>query len=361
MTIESHTYWVALTQFRAFGAVRIGRLANHFPSMDRAFNASASELIESGIEPEIASRFLQERIHIDPEEMMRELEVNGIQPIIVKDDIYPPLLKEIYDPPAVLFVRGALPDPSRKLIAVVGSRQASHYGKRATQELVDPIAREGIVIVSGLAHGIDAIAHDAALGAGGMTIAVLGSGVDQDSIYPSGNRALASRILASGGAIMSEFPVGTPPLKQHFPFRNRIIAGMCHGTLVVEAAIKSGSLITARCALESGREVYAVPGCIHSLLSEGPNNLIKMGATPVTCADDILGRKAEVSALPSYEPTNSEEMPLWQHLSSSPLHLDELVRASGLPTPKVLSTLTLMEMKGVIHHEGGNYYTRARA
>lgn len=359
--IEDRTYWVALTQFRAFGAIRIGRLANHFSSMSHAFHASASELIEAGIEPEVASRFLQERIHIDPEEVMRELEVNGIQPVIVKDDIYPPLLKEIYDPPAVLFVRGALPHPSRKHIAVVGSRKASQYGERVTQELVDPIARESVVIVSGLAHGIDAIAHDSALKAGGTTIAVLGSGVDQDSIYPSGNRALASRILASGGAIMSEFPVGTPPLKQHFPFRNRIIAGMCHGTLVVEAAIKSGSLITARSALESGREVYAVPGSIHSILSEGPNNLIKMGATPVTCADDILGRKVEANTLPTYEPSNSEETTLWQRLSSTPLHLDELVRGSGIPTPKVLSTLTLMEMKGVIHHEGGNFYTRARA
>jgi DNA processing protein len=329
--------------------------------MDRAFFASASELVEAGIEPEVASRFLQERIHIDPEEKMRELEVNGIQAVIVKDDIYPTLLKEIYDPPAVLFVRGTLPDPSRKHLAVVGSRKASRYGRQVTQALVEPLAREGLVIVSGLAHGIDSIAHDAALHAGGLTIAVLGSGVDTDSIYPSGNRALASRILASGGAVISEFPVGTPPLKQHFPFRNRIIAGMCHGTLVVEAAIKSGSLITARSALESGREVYAVPGSIHSLLSEGPNNLIKMGATPTTCADDILGRKAEVSTQPPYEPTNNEETLLWRQLSSSPLHLDELVRASGLPTPKVLSTLTLMEMKGVTHHEGGNYYTRARA
>ncbi len=329
--------------------------------MERAFNASASELIEAQIEPEVASRFLQERIHIDPESVMRELEIHGVQVVTRNDDIYPSLLKEIYDPPAVLFVRGALPDPRRKHLAVVGSRKASRYGKRVTEELVESLAREGLVIVSGLAHGIDAAAHDAALKAGGITIAVLGSGVDSDSIYPSGNRALSSRILAAGGAIMSEFPIGTPPLKQHFPFRNRIIAGMCHGTLVVEATLKSGSLITARSALESGREVYAVPGSIHSTLSEGPNNLIKMGATPVMCVDDILGRKAEVTTQPPYEPTNEEETLLWRHLTSTPLHLDELIRACGLPAQKVLSTLTLMEMKGVTHHEGGNYFTRSRS
>ncbi len=361
MMATDRIYWIALVHFRSFGAVRMSRLAAHFPSMERAFNASASELIEAGIEPEIASRFLQERIHIDPQERARELEVHGIQAITVKDDIYPSLLKEIYDPPAVLFVRGALPDPKRKCIAVVGSRKASRYGKRVIEELVPALAREGLVIVSGLAHGIDETAHDVTLRCGGTTIAILGSGVDTESIYPSGNRALSSRILAAGGVIMSEFPIGSPPLKQHFPFRNRIIAGMCHGTLIVEAAIKSGSLITARCALEGGREVYAVPGSIHSLLSEGPNNLIKMGATPVTCADDILGRKPETSSLPLYEPSNEEETLLWQRLSSSPLHLDELVRGSGLPTPKTLSTLTLMEMKGAVKHEGGNYFIRSRA
>jgi DNA processing protein len=354
-------FWVALTQFRLFGAVRIGKLANYFQSMERAFNACASELMEAGIEAEIASRFLQERIHIDPESVMRELETRAIQPITIKDEIYPPLLKEIYDPPAVLFVRGALPNPARKTLAVVGSRKPSNYGTKVTKEFIESLAREGIVIVSGLAHGIDAVAHDAALRSGGTTIAILGSGVDQESIYPSGNRALASQILTQGGAIISEFPIGTPPLKQHFPFRNRIIAGMCHGTLVVEAAIKSGSLITARSALESGREVYAVPGSIHSPLSEGPNNLIKMGATPVCCAEDLLGRKIiDTKSAPEFTPSTDEETALWRILCNTPLHIDEIVRGSGLRTDKALSTLTLMEMKGATRHEGGNYYTRIK-
>ena len=358
MTESDRPYWVALTAFRPFGPVRMARIARRFPSMERAFAASAIELVEAGIEPEIASRFLQERLHIDPDALYRELEVHGVQAITIQDEIYPPLLKQIYDPPAVLFVRGALPDPNRKHLAVVGSRSASPYGLRVTDELIEPVARAGVVIVSGLAYGIDATAHDAALRADGITLAVLGSGVDHESIYPSHNRALASRIIAQGGALISELPLRTPPLKQHFPMRNRIIAGLCHGTLVVEAGIKSGSLITARSAMDSNRDVYAVPGPIHSLLSEGPHELIKNGATPVTKPEDIFGIEPMPAPVSAYQPANEEETLIWSRLSRMPLHVDELIRSTQLPTPKLMSTLTLMEMKGGIRHEGGQFYTR---
>lgn len=358
MNEPDRAYWVALAQFRPFGAVRLSRLASRFPTMERAFGASAVELVEAGIEPEIVNRFLQERIHIDPEELYRELEVHGVRLVTIKDDIYPPLLKQIYDPPAALFIRGALPDPNRKHLAVVGSRRASTYGLRITEDLIEPVARAGVVIVSGLAYGIDATAHDAALRADGTTIAVLGSGVDTESIYPSPHRALASRILAQGGALISEFPLHTPPLRSHFPFRNRIIAGLCHGTLVVEAAIKSGSLITARSAMDSNRDVYAVPGSIYSLLSEGPHELIKNGATPVTKPEDIFGIEPMPEPVSAYQPANEEESLVWTRLSRTPLHVDELIRSTQLQTPKLMSTLTLMEMKGGIHHEGGQFYTR---
>ncbi|MBI4437926.1 DNA-protecting protein DprA [Candidatus Uhrbacteria bacterium] len=357
---EDRAYWVALVQFRSFGAVRMERLMRHFPTMKRAFEASAGELVEAGIEPKIASHFLGERIHIDPEALMRELEIHGVQAVTLKDDIYPPLLKEIYDPPAVLFVRGALPDPARRHLAVVGSRKASDYGTRVTQDLVKPLAQAGVVVVSGLAYGIDAIAHDTALAADGTTLAVLGSGVDEQSIYPSANRALASRILSQGGALISEFPLGTLPLKSHFPFRNRIIAGLCHGTLVVEAALKSGSLITARCALESGREVYAVPGSIYSQTSEGPHNLIKLGATPASCAQDIFGLEAVPQPVENaYQPRGEEETLVWERLGSMPIHLDELIRATQMPAQKTTSVLTLMEIKGAVRHHGGNFFARA--
>jgi DNA processing protein len=358
MNEADRAYWVALAQFRSFGAVRLDRLARRFPTMERAFHASAVELVEAGIEPEIASRFLQERIHIEPETVYRELDVHGVRLVTIKDAVYPPLLKHIYDPPAVLFVRGVLPDPHRKHLAVVGSRRATRYGKRVVEDLVEPVARTGVVIVSGLAYGIDADAHDAALRADGTTVAVLGSGVDHESIYPSRNRALASRILAQGGALLSEFPLHTPPLKQHFPFRNRIIAGLCHGTLVIEATRHSGSLITARAAMDQNRDVFAVPGPITSTFSDGPNQLIKDGATPVTRPEDIFGIEPMPQPQQTYEPSNEQESLIWSRLSRMPVHVDELIRSTPLATSTLMSTLTLMELKGAIRHEGGQFYTR---
>ena len=187
---------------------------------------------------------------------------------------------------------------------------------------------------------------------------MLGCGIEHDNIYPSQNRILASQIIASGGAVISEFPVGTPPLRHHFPIRNRVIAGLSHGTLVVEAAMKSGSLITARSALESGREVYAVPGSIHSLLSEGPNNLIKMGATPVTSAADIEDVSIDKPVSSAYSPQSKKEQVIYDLLSGEALHIDEITHKSDLPVGAVSSTLTMLEMKGVIKHTGGRYYTR---
>ncbi len=351
-------YWLALIRFLPFGSVRMQKLMRRFPSMKHAFESSVSSLLEAGIEAEIANRFLQERLHIFPEVQLAELEKHGVEAITLKDPRYPPLLKTLYDPPAVLFVRGTLPDPNRKHLAVVGSRKASRYGLDMTHRLIEPLAASGVVIVSGLAYGIDATAHQITLSVNGTTLAVLGSGVDHESIYPSANRALASSIIAGGGAIISEYPVGTVPLKMHFPIRNRIIAGLCHGTLVVEATIKSGSLITARAALDAGRDVYAVPGPIDSLLSEGPNNLLKMGAIPVTVASDIHeGTRVEKKA-DNYIPRNEEERAIYTRLDSNPRHVDELIRATQLDITTINRTITLLEMKGVIHHEGGQYYTK---
>ncbi len=355
---EDLKYWIALSTFKPFGAKRTQRLARRFPNMGSAFNASASQLAEAGIEPKIISRFLQERIHINPDALLREVELHGVRAITIKDENYPPLLKELHDAPALLYVRGTLPEPDRRHVAVVGSRKATNYGLRVTEEIVSDLARSGVVIVSGLAYGIDACAHDATLAAGGITVAVLGSGLDEKSIYPSAHRNLASRIVSQGGALISEFPIGTPPLKQHFPFRNRIIAGLCHGTLVTQAALKSGSLITAREAIESNRDVYAIPGSIHEELSEGPHQLIKLGARPVTCAADVIGiEPAKPTEIP-YEPTNEEERALLDKLTDVPIHHDELVRALGKPTHEVSSLLTLLEIKDAIRHEGAGYYSK---
>lgn len=358
MIDSDRVFWVALATFRPFGATRMARLMRRFPSMERAFHASLVDLVEAGIEANVANRFLQERIHIDPEELYRNLEVHGVQVITLKDEIYPELLKQIYDPPAVLFVRGVLPSSEKKHLAVVGSRKASNYGLRVTEDLIHPAAKAGVVIVSGLAYGIDAHAHDAAIRANGCTVAVLGSGVDHESIYPSSNRALASKIIAHGGALISEFFIGTPPLKHHFPLRNRIIAGLCHGTLVIEAAQKSGSLVTAKSAMDSNRDVYAVPGSIHSPLSEGTNELIKSGAVPITKPEDLFGIEPMPEPESSFVPKNDQQTSIWSKLSTAPIHVDELIRSTQLPAHTLLSELTLMEMAGGVKHQGGKFYTR---
>ena len=269
-------------------------------------------------------------------------------------------MKTIFDPPPVLFVRGVLPDPKRVHLAVVGTRKPSTYGLQVTQEFVGPIARSGVVIVSGLAYGVDAAAHEATLEVGGTTVAILGGGLDDDNVYPSQHRALASRIVAGGGAVISEFPVGTHAMPQNFPFRNRIIAGMTRGTLVTEALIKSGSLITARGAIEIGRDVFAVPGSIYSPLSEGPNNLIKTGSFPVTTPEDVLSRLGMVvrETKPDYVPGSVEERTVYDALTREPLHVDELTVATGMEPRSVTSTLTLMELKGSARHLGGLYYVR---
>ncbi len=356
--MDDIAYWLAIAKFKSFGAVRIARLSRHFSSMKNAFEAGTTALLEAGIEPSIASRFMQERLHINPELELEKVEKNKIDVITINDSRYPTLLKQIHDPPALLFVRGSLPDSNLKHLSVVGSRKATAYGLDVTESVITPLAKYGVVIVSGLAYGIDAAAHLTTIEAEGITIAVLGSGVDQDSIYPSQNRTLASKILASGGALVSEFPIGSPPLKQNFPLRNRIIAGMSHGTLVIEAATKSGSLITARCALESNREVYAVPGSIHATLCKGTNDLIKQGATPVTCHSDIYATEFDNNKKIEYIPVDDEEKKIYKILNHEPQHIDDIVTLSNLPIQTTSSILSLMELKGVVSHTNGRLYTK---
>jgi DNA processing protein len=350
-------YWLGLVRFRPFGAMRLAKLRNAFPSMREAFFASAPELLRAGIPKETTELFVASRSGIQPEKELEELTRSGVKAVTILDPSYPPRLKTIHDPPAVLFLRGEFPDSARPHLAVVGSRKATPYGAFATRTLVEPLAAAGAVIVSGLAYGIDALAHAACLEAGGTTLAVLAGGLDH--IYPSQNRALAERILKTGGALLSEFPLGVSSLKQHFPFRNRIIAGLSDGTLVVEAAERSGSLITAQSALEAGRDVYAVPGPIDSPVSAGPNNLLKMGATPATHASDILPvAEPETKPVPVF--TTEEERRIFACLNPrEACHMDELSVRLSLPAEHLNRLMTLMEMNGAIRHTGGGYYIRA--
>lgn len=353
-------YWLALARHPALGAVRIRALSQAFPNMEEAFRAPEERLVAAGIDSRAAARFAAERGAIDPERELALLDEHGVRAVTQRDPGYPADLAAIYDPPAVLFVRGALPDQRRPHLAVVGSRHPTRYGEEVARAFAEPIARAGAVIVSGLAYGVDAIAHRAAIDAGGTTVAVLGGGIDDDNVYPSQHRSLASQIVAAGGAVVSEFPIGTHVMKQHFPFRNRVIAGLSRGTLVVEAKATSGSLITARAALEAGRDVFAVPGSVHSELSEGPNNLIKSGAFAATVPGDVLTRlgiEARESK-PDYAPGSPEEERLYAALSRDPQHADELTSKSGMKPEAVSSVLTLMELKGSARHLGGRYYVR---
>jgi DNA processing protein len=353
-------YWLAFVRHPKMGAVRTKKLSEAFANMADAFQAPPDALCAAGLEPHVAEQFCFERANINPDHELALLGSHGVRAITLRDAEYPPELKTIYDPPAVLFLRGTLPDPRRVHLAVVGSRHPTKYGTQIAEEFVRPIATSGVVIVSGLAYGIDAIAHRAAVEADGATIAVLGGGLDDANIYPSQHRSLVSQIVAGGGAIISEFPIGTHVMKQNFPFRNRIIAGLCRGTLVVEAKATSGSLITARAAIELGRDVFAVPGPIHAPLSEGPNNLIKTGCFAVTTSADVLSRLGlEVrETRPNYIPGSAEEKTIYDVLTREPQHADELTAKTSLTPSVVTSTLTLMELKGSARHLGGLYYVR---
>ncbi len=355
---------ILLAHFSKITMKRYRELMAGFSDLEAAWQAKLTELIKIGWEENYAHEFLLWKEKIDEDKTQKILEQEKIHCVFAEDEEYPPLLKEIYDPPFCLFVRGALTGLSYPL-AVVGSRQFSLYGKQVTEEMVTELARKGITIVSGLALGIDGIAHQTALDANGKTIAVLGSGNDRQHIFPSGHRHLADKIVAGGGAVITEYPPGMMPTQYTFPRRNRIIAGISLGTLIVEAGEESGALITGQCALDNGREVFAVPQNITSPTAVGVNNLLKVGAHPVTSAEDILNALnlrdvAEYVTNSVILPDSPIEAKLLEHLSREPLHVDQLIKRSALDSPTVNSTLTMMEMKGKVRNVGGMQYVLAR-
>ncbi|MBI2624262.1 DNA-protecting protein DprA [Candidatus Parcubacteria bacterium] len=273
------------------------------------------------------------------------------------DSRYPTLLAEIAQPPQTLYVRGSLEALAAPCLAVVGTRTPSAYGKQIAPMLVAALTRAGITIVSGLAIGIDTLAHEAALESGGKTVAVLGSGVDETSVYPPENRTLVRRIVEAGGAVISEFPEGTEPKPFHFPQRNRVIAGLSRGVLVIEAREKSGALITANFALEENRDVFAVPGPITVPTSAGPNRLIASGAQAILNADDIL-EAWHLTELPLPTQIRRPDAPLLEYFPATPIHVDELVRSSGLDVAEVNVELAKLELAGYIRNLGGGVYAK---
>ncbi len=333
--------------------------------METAYQATSNDLIQAGLEENIVTEFMAARANIDPNKIIDNLTRENIKVITIDDQSYPKLLAEIYSPPPLLYWKGTFAKNDEFSLAVVGTRKYTSYGQQATENIVQELAANNITIVSGLAYGIDSLAHNACLSAGGRTVAVLGSGLDQQSIYPTANRYLVKKIVDAGGLVLTEFPLYTPPLRHNFPQRNRIISGLALGTLVVEAEEKSGALITARFSLEQNREVFAVPGNVYSPVSAGANNLIKQGAKAVTSAADIL-EALDLTRVISYIdskkiiPESAEEKLIITHLNHEPTHVDELIRLTKLDTSLINSTLTLMEMKGMVKNLGGMQYVLAR-
>ncbi|MFA5185129.1 MAG: DNA-processing protein DprA [Patescibacteria group bacterium] len=352
--------WLGLAWFDGFGTRTLHKLAARYGGNgEAAWSTSASVLLELGVTEKIASRFAEYRREKELENLAEKLDGSGIDFMLENDTAYPPLLKQISDPPFALFVRGDLQSIS-PAVAIVGTRNCTPYGKTVATELARDLSISGMGIVSGLALGIDAYAHQATLESGGRCLAVLGSGCDDETIYPRHNLNLAHEILDSGGAVISEFPPGAEGLKHHFPLRNRIIAGISRATIVVEAAEESGSLITAHLALEQNRDVFAVPGPITNVQSGGTNKLLKQGAIPCTGAADILEHFEMTTGSPRpgpAAPTTGEEQEVLEALDR-PLHVDDIGRALGLEAASLAGLLVTLELKGWIKNEGGQMYSR---
>jgi len=362
MSVSDVKYWVGFNIVPGIGPARFQALLDHFGNLEAAWQAPAHELKRAGLDRRSIENLLETRRRLSLDDEMARIERAGVQVLTWEDNAYPSPLRHIHSPPPVLYVKGELRPEDEWAVAVVGTRRATVYGKEATRALVGDLARNGVTIISGLARGIDAQAHQAALQAGGRTIAVCGSGVD--IIYPPEHKKLAQAIVENG-ALVSEYALGTPPEGSNFPPRNRIISGLSLGVIIVEAGVTSGALITADYAAEQGREVFAVPGNIFQRGSQGTNKLIQQGAKLVLSVEDVLeelnlttiSQQAEVRAA---IPENETESLLLQHISYEPIHVDEIGRQSGLSIAQVTSTLAMMELKGMVRQVGGMNYVLAR-
>ena len=363
METEHLKYWVAFSRVPGTGRAKFRLLERHFRSLGEAWSASQAELISAGLDAKTAQRTTSRRSTIDPDAEMRALEQNDVRAITWHDDEYPARLKEIYDLPPVLYVRGRLQPQDERSVAVVGTRRPSAYGREAAHRMAYDLASAGVTVVSGLARGIDAIAHRAALEAEGRTVAVMGSG--PDVMYPAEHKALAAEI-ARNGAVISEHPLGVRPDARNFPRRNRIMSGMTMGTVVIEAGQASGALITARHALEQDREVFAVPGNVFSPASRGANGLIRDSAAKLVMDHrDILeelnlswvGQQIELTAV---FPQDENESQVLRWVTYDPVHIDEIIRNSGLEISTVSGALAMMELRSLVKQVGGMNYIRLK-
>lgn len=356
--MDDRLYWIGFTYVRGIGAVRFRGLLNAFNDMQTAWNASSSQLMEAGLSQRIVENFHQVRNQIDLDRVWNNIEKAGITVLTWDDDIYPRRLKEIDQPPPILYVLGELTVQDEWAAAIVGTRRMTGYGRQVTEELAELLAHHGVTVVSGLARGVDASAHQTALKHGGRTIAVLGSGVDR--VYPPEHRKLAEEI-AKNGAVISDYPPGTPPESNNFPPRNRIISGLSRVVVVIEAGVTSGALITSTFAAEQGRDVFALPGSIYANQSKGTNRLIQQGARPLIEIKDVLDT-LNIEQVQEYRqarldlPNDPREQQILEALGYEPVHIDDLGNSTGWGMDTLMATLTMMELKGLVRQVGGMNY-----
>ncbi|MCC6189582.1 MAG: DNA-protecting protein DprA [Anaerolineales bacterium] len=355
-------YWIAFNLVRGVGPVKFRRLLDHFGDARAAWTAPVAALAAAGLDRRTIENQVAVRDGGRLDQALRQIDAAGVQVLTWEDASYPRNLLNIAQPPPVLYVKGTLAPADEWAVAIVGTRHCSAYGREAARDLATGLAANGVTVVSGLARGIDVVAHRAALEAGGRSLAVLGSGLDQ--VYPPEHSRLADS-LAQAGAVVSDYALGTAPEGVNFPPRNRIISGLSKGVVVVEAGDSSGALITADFAAEQGRDVFAVPGSIFQRSARGTNKLIQQGAKLVRQAGDILEelnlalvneQRAARTALPA----DATEQRLLACLSAEPTHIDELGTQVGLPIAQVSGALALLELKGLVRQVGGMNYVVAK-
>jgi DNA processing protein len=360
--MDPKSYWVGFNLVKGIGAVRFRALVEYFGDPEAAWKAPYDQLRATGLPVRIVDNLVKIRSEVDLERIWDRIEKLGINILTWDDDVYPRRLKEIDQPPPVLYSRGSVQLEDDWSVAIVGTRRVSPYGRQVAEEVASFLASNHVTVVSGLARGVDTAAHESALKSGGRTLAVLGCGVDR--VYPEENKRLADRMVTSG-ALISDYSPGTPPDSANFPPRNRIISGLSLAVIVIEAGETSGALITASFAANQGRDVFAVPGGIHAPQSKGTNMLIQQGARPLLRVEEVM----EVLNLQMIDekrqarkvlPMDETEASLIKVLGPEPVHIDEIQLASGLPIEKVSATLAMMELKGMVRQLGGLNYVTVR-
>jgi DNA processing protein len=355
--MPERNYWLAFSYVKGIGAVRYKKLLAYFGSLAKAWQANRSDLLQSGLTLKVVEALQTTRNQLIVDDLEASLAKRGITCLLWNDPSYPKYLFEIPQSPPVLYVIGEIKAQDDLAFAIVGTRNVTAYGRQVTKDTAECLAASGVTVVSGLARGVDAIAHQAALDAGGRTIAVLGSGVDV--IYPPEHRKLAEAI-SRNGAIISDYPPGTKPDGINFPPRNRIISGLSRGVLVVEAGERSGALITAKFSVEQGREVFAVPGSVLAAMSRGTNNLISQGASPMTNPRQLLdflkvksglGKKVEVLTL------SLDDAEILHALGNESLHIDDLAAKLSYSMERLSALLIMMELNGLVTKTASMHYS----